>query len=300
MLFQEGPGRDLYRQIVWGPWRSAMMRAPLGAELRASRALGRLAFSLLQSRRRQIDAAMRAAGAQTDSRTVRVSFETHFAHQYAGFMWHKINASSAKRVLRFVGREHLAVALSKGRGVIVAQPHMGLPQLPLHVLGAEGYPVHQVAGGPNAVAFSPGGGRAIRVRRQLESSLQAQLHDGRGFLRPLVRALQGGDIVFTACDGTGGGEELGRRSAEIVCGSPYQMPVLAEWLAERTGAPVVPCGTWWDTRGRLKTQFEAPLYTNITECLAEQLTCWLRGHPEAWHFWDQWHAGAGGLLTLAA
>jgi lauroyl/myristoyl acyltransferase len=159
------------------------------------------------------------------------------------------------------------------------------------------------------VELSRIGQRSAAIRASLESRICAQLHDGKNYLRPLLRILKGNGVVFTACDGTGGGEELGRREIATVLGRPMLLPVFPLWLGLKTGAPVL---TLIPSRNRgpgapYLAEFGPPLTLGgvrdkgamdaALAALAERLERALRTHPGDWHFWDALHAGAGGLLS---
>lgn len=296
MRFGESPLKDAYRLVVWGPGRVSMERAPPPWELRASRGLGRVAGATLRARRRRLEATLTdALGDRELARAAaREAFATHFANQYVGFSFGKVTRETAGRYLVFDGLEYLERARARGRGVVVAHPHMGLPQLPLHVLGLRGVPVHQVGGGHPEVPLSPVGRWAARTRDRLEDRIAATLHDGGNYVRPVLRALQAGEVVFTACDGTGGGTELGRRQRHTVLGRGYALPVFPGWLAERSGAEVVTLVCHGHgTRQRAELR---PVEGAVLERIAGRLDGWLRTWPGQWHAWDSWHGGPGGLL----
>ncbi|MBN2798187.1 MAG: lysophospholipid acyltransferase family protein [Deltaproteobacteria bacterium] len=294
MVFAEGALKDLYRLWAWGPWRASLGVLPAGNEVRANRQLGRLAAAALPAQRAALRATLAGAlGARPElDAVVTQLFETHFANQYVGLSFQRMTLETAPRYLHLTGREHLDQALRAGRGVILAHPHLGLPQLPLHLLGLEGYPVHQVGGGAPAQALSALGTVAARTRRRLEGGLAATLHDGTGFVRPVVRALERGEVVLTACDGTGGGQELGRREVCQVLGRRMRLPVFSAWLAEHTGAAVLPLHCY--RAGPLyQADVSPPLAPeDLTAQLATLLDGWLRAHPGEWHFWDQWRPGS--------
>ena len=300
MVFGENALKDVYRRLVWGPWRRMLEAAPAGFELRANASLGRLMSHL--SPRSDLSERLTEAGA-TDRRAVREIYETHFMNQYVGFSFAKITATSWPDYLELRGREHLDAALEHG-GVILAHPHMGLPQLPLHVLGLLGYAAHQVGGGRTNVALSATGQRVADLRASLEHRICARLHDGSAYLRPVLRALRSGEIVFTACDGTGGGEELGRRQPVPVLGRTMAMPVFPAWLAAQTGASLLTLTTWRSSGTRFTSEIgpkrAVPSVEAATESLGVWLTAAIREHPGDWHFWDAWHAGDGGLLVPAS
>ena len=315
MVFDEHPLKDLYRTLVWGPYRRLMEAAPPGVEIRASRRLGRLVCKRSPQRRELLRAHLRDGIGDHPNldRMVRECFETHFANQYVGFTFQKVTRHNWETFLQLQGRKHLDDAVAAGKGVVVAHPHMSLPQLPLHVLGLLDYDVHQIGGGKPDVVLSKAGERAAAVRAGLESRIQATLHDGTAYIRPILRALRDGGVVFTACDGTGGGHELGRREVVRVLGRPMKLPVFAIWAGLRLKVPVIPMVPWRNHMNGAwyMARFEEPLqlsgsHKNPEDLraglaqLAERFERWLRLHPGDWHFWDKWTTEDGGLLEANA
>jgi lauroyl/myristoyl acyltransferase len=299
MVFGENPLKDAYRLAVWGPYRKALEAAPDGVELAANRALGRLACKAMPRRRELIRSHLRdALGEHPDlDRWTRETFETHFTNQYVGITFAKVGADNWDDYLRFVGKSHLDDALASGKGVVVAHPHTALPQLPLHVLGLQGYDVHQVGGGVTHVELSRVGRKVADLRASLESRIAAKLHDGKQYVRPLLRVLKAGGVVFTACDGTGGGDELGRREVFDVLGRRMKLPVFATWLAEKSGATVITLHTTRDRLNDAKYVAElGPPVDGMPE-IAARMGRWLRHSPGDWHFWDAWQTGPHGLLS---
>lgn len=231
------------------------------------------------------------------------AFGTHLVNQYLPFSFSGMTRANASRYLRIEGESHLREALGRGRGVVLMHPHMGPAQLPLCVLGLMGYPMHQVGGG-RVAGLSVRGERAAAFRHDLEKALPATMHDGRGFLRPVLRALSAGGVVMATCDGTGGGEELGRRLVRSVFGQPMKLPVGALYLALRAEAPLLTLHTFWNPERRpvcvARIGPEVPLDRAVplprglelgADLVAAFLEEVLRARPEDWHFWDQFEPG---------
>jgi KDO2-lipid IV(A) lauroyltransferase len=234
------------------------------------------------------------------------AFASHFANQYISFSFTKCDEQSWPSYLAFCGLDRLEAARDRGKGVVIAHPHMGPAQLPLHVLGLLGWPLIQVGGGRvTEVELSDTGRWAAEQRKVLESRMPVRVHDGRAYLRPLLRHLGEGGVVMTAADGTGGGEELGRRIEVRVLGHSMPLPMGPAWLAARTGAALIPmcCA---------RNPGDGPLYLAevgeeipvpgadmaaaevATGALAHWLDGVLRAHPGDWLFWDGFRPG--GLL----
>lgn len=305
MIFPESVARDAWRLVAWGPWRLLSSTLPPGWDLAANRALGKAAARVAPGTRSRVEANVRRAlGAQADAPLIaREAFCTHFAHQYLPASFPRIRAENAFWYLRIQGLERLDALLGDGRGAVLVHPHMGPVQLPLCVLGVLGYPVHQVGGG-RVAGLSRTGRWAARVRGSLEATLPASVHDARGYLRPVLRVLQAGGIVLAPCDGTGGGEEIGRRMPRSVLGHPMRIAVGPAWLAWRAGVPLLPLvvhpseglgPAWTATIGEpLPLPRDLPtgdVLERGADLLAAFLEEALRRWPGEWLFWDQFEPG---------
>ncbi len=305
MIFEESPLRDAYRLSIWGPYRQLVVRLPRGWELGAHRRLGRLVALASRGSRARIERNLARAFPQRDdlSELAARSFGTHFQHQYLPVSFPRIDRESLGRYVEIRGLEQVDAALSAGRGVVLMHPHMGPVQLPLHGMGVLGYPVHQLGGGV-VTGLSRVGEWAAASRRELEASMPVTVHDGKGFLRPILRAISEGGVIMATCDGTGGGQELGRRLVRPVCGQPMKVPVSPVWLAIQAEAPLLTLRTHRGSgrRHRWVTDISAPLelprglpkrqaLEQGADLVASFLTDSLTRYPEDWHFWDHFEPG---------
>lgn len=301
MVFGESPLKDLYRRVVWGPYRRTLGSLPAGSELQANRALGRLAFAGARGKRQRVEANLRRAFPDRDVRAIaRATFENHFADQYVSWTFGRIAAGEGSSYLRIEGMDRLERALGRG-GVVLMHPHMGCAQLPLCVLGARGLRVHQVGGGGVEGELSAEGRRVTALRHRLEQQIPATIWDGSRSIRGLVRALEGGDVALSAVDGTGGGRELGRRLPRRVLGQTMNVPVGAVFLALKSGAALLPLHTFFSGDGYV-SRIGNPLHIDRelptrqaleagADLVAAHLQGWLSAHPGDWHFWDEFEPG---------
>ena len=303
MVFGESPLKDVYRRLVWGPYRRALGRLPAGTELRANRLLGRVAWRGARSQRERVLRNLeRAFPDRGDLEAVaEQTFQNHFADQYVSWTFARIAAGEGTDYVQLRGLEHLDAALAEG-GAVLMHPHMGCAQLPLCQLGALGYAVNQVGGGGVEGPISEEGQRVTALRHQLEEEVPGRIWDGRS-LRPLIRVLEAGEVVLSAVDGTGGGKELGRRYEREVLGQRMRVPVGAVYLALKSGAALLPLHTWYEARnGGYCSTLGEPVALDrdlpVREALergadlvAEHLDGWLRAHPGDWHFWDEFEPG---------
>ncbi len=305
MVFGESRIKDLYRRVVWGPYRQAFDHLPPGTEVRANRLLGRVVARAARGKREQVAKNLvRAFPGEDTAPIIDQLFQTHFMEQYISWSFHRLDRDTWPRYLRLEGRGHLDEALAAGRGAVLVHPHMGAAQMPLAVLGVLGYAVNQIGGGGVDVPLSPTGKWAEGMRHGLEERIQARIWDGTGFLRPVLRALGDNEVVLTAMDGTGGGREMGRRLTRTVLGQPMNLPVGGLYLALRSGAPLLPLVTYaaHDGGSLFVSEIGAPVVLDrearvrdALETGADQVALLLdrqlRAHPGDWHFWDEFQPG---------
>jgi lauroyl/myristoyl acyltransferase len=177
----------------------------------------------------------------------------------------------------------------------------------LHLGKADAFAVHGAPFASSLLAAVAGdalarlGASAERAR--LEARMPVKLQDGTGYLRGVLRALQAGEVVLTACDGTGGGQELGRRYERVVLGQRMRLPVGGFYLAKRGNARLHPLVTVRDPQdarrhlsvigpqlllgtGDLKQVLEDG--ADRTALLLEDM---LRRYPGQWLFWDAFKPG---------
>lgn len=306
MVFGESRLKDVYRQVVWGPYRRFCGALPAGWELRSNRLLGRGVHALSQGKRRRLRTNLSRAlpGTASFDAITRACFQTHFVEQYISWSFERIGRETASSYLEIEGLEALEELRNEGRGAVLVHPHMGPAQLPLCVLGHMGFEMHQVGGGGVAHEMSERGKACEALRHRLEEGIPATIWDGQNYLRPLIRALENGAFVLTALDGTGGGQELGRRVTQKVCGQPMRLPVGSAWLALASGAALLPLHTHYiggqgapfrSVVGReIPLDRQAPrrqALNSAAEALSLFMERVLTRHPGDWHFWDEFEPG---------
>ncbi len=145
------------------------------------------------------------------------------------------------------GREHLDAALAKGRGVIMAVPHMGSWDMAGSYAGALGYPISAVA------ERFPGSLDDAVVRTRQRFGLNV-ITLGRSAVRGITQALQANAIVALLCDlEQGPGVTVrffGRRS--VVPGGPAA-------IALKTGATLMPACQYATSPGLHHVHLDPPL-----------------------------------------
>ena len=306
MRFGESIAKDLYRLLVWGPYRGIVGRMPAGSELAAHRALAALAYRVAREKRLRVRTNLgRAfpAGRDLDALVSRC-FAAHFEQQYLCFSFPRITIDNWSRYLDFEGLGHLRQSLDAGKGVVLMHPHMGPAQLPLCVLGVMGYDMLQVAGSPAGDGLSARGLWAGELRHSLEQSMPVQIQDGTRYLRPVLRVLERGGVVLTAMDGTGTEREIGRRLERELLGQRVALPVGPIWLALQTGAQLHTLVTVSPEPGEavhrsligppMSLDRDAPLAQALesgVDSMVVELERLLRAYPGDWHFWDAFEPG---------
>lgn len=141
------------------------------------------------------------------------------------------------------GRDHLADARARGRGVLLTLAHFGANQLVMPALGHLGVPLHQLGAPPTAwlsrlegTRTTPAWARVQQRRWEREQALPARHIDVFGFLRPAFSALEANEVVAIAVDGGGG-----RRWAQVpFLGRTATLSTQSVELSRRTGAALLP------------------------------------------------------------
>lgn len=176
------------------------------------------------------------------------------------------------------GREHLDAALAKGRGVIMAVPHMGSWDVAGSYAAALGYQISAVA------ERFPGSLNDAVVNTRQRFGLSV-IMIGRAAVRALTEALHANHIVALLCDlEQGPGTEIrffGRRA--IVPGGPAA-------LAIKTGAALMPATQYATGLGRYHIHLDPPLAVRegetkerLTQRVIDRFEQFIRERPEQWY-----------------
>jgi len=176
------------------------------------------------------------------------------------------------------GREHLDAALAKGRGAIMAVPHMGSWDMAGSYAGALGYPIVAVA------ERFPGSlnDAVVRTRQRFGLNVIAL---GRSAVRGITQALQANAIVALLCDLEQGPgipvRFFGRRA--IVPGGPAA-------IALKTGASLMPACQYATSPGRHHVHLEPPLTwlagetkEGLMQRVVSHFEDFIRERPDQWY-----------------
>lgn len=176
------------------------------------------------------------------------------------------------------GREHLDAALKKGRGVIMAVPHMGSWDMAGSYAAALGYRVWAVA-----EKFPGSLDDAVVATRQSFGMKVVTL--GRAAVRTLTEALQSNGVVALVCDleqGPGVQVRFFGRSA-IVPGGPAA-------LALKNGAAVIPAAQYSTSPGHYHVHLDAPLELSagdtkegVMQRVVSRFEDFIRERPDQWY-----------------
>ena len=176
------------------------------------------------------------------------------------------------------GRDRLDAALSRGRGAIMAAPHMGSWDMAGSYAGALGYRISAVAD-----RFPGSLNEAVVATRQRFGMNVIMV--GRGAVRSLTEALRANHIVALLCDlEQGPGVDVrffGRRA--VVPGGPAA-------LAIKTGAALMPACQYVTAPGRYKIELDAPLSIgegetkeHVMQRVVDRFEVFIWERPDQWY-----------------
>ena len=175
------------------------------------------------------------------------------------------------------GREHLDAALARGRGAIVAVPHMGSWDMIASYAGVIGYRIVAV------VDPFPDSLNASIVRSRERFGLRV-VQVGRAAVRALTQALAANSVVALLCDlEHGPGVDVrffGRRA--VVPGGPAA-------LALKTGAALLPMYQYSTAPGRYHANIDPELAwdkaetkENLMQRIIRRFEDFIRERPDQW------------------
>ncbi|MGK5529281.1 phosphatidylinositol mannoside acyltransferase [Streptomyces sp. URMC 129] len=183
------------------------------------------------------------------------------------------------------GMHHVTEGLARGRGVIVALPHMGNWDLAgAWLVTALNTPFVTVAERLKPETLYD---RFVAYREGL--GMEVLPHTG-GSLGKLARRLRGGGLVALVAD-----RDLSASGVEVsFFGETARMPAGPAMLAQQTGALLLPAALWYDEtpvmRGRVhppvpvpETGTRAERTAAMTQVLADTFAAEIAAHPQDWH-----------------
>jgi lauroyl/myristoyl acyltransferase len=175
------------------------------------------------------------------------------------------------------GLEHLAQALARRRGVLMALPHMGSWDNTGSYGGALGYPIMAVTG------RFPGSLNDAVVQTRQRYGL-AVLQVGRPAVREIIQALHANGMVGLVCD-----QEEGPGVEVRFFGRNAVVPSGPAALAIKTGAALMPAYQYMTESGRHHIHLEAALTglagetkENLMQRVVHRFEAFIRERPDQW------------------
>lgn len=176
------------------------------------------------------------------------------------------------------GLDHLDAALAKGRGAIMAVPHMGSWDMAGSYAGALGYPISAVA------ERFPGSLNDAVVRTRQRFGLKV-ITLGRSAVRAITQALEANAVVPLLCDleqGPGVSVRFfGRRS--VVPGGPAA-------IALKTGAALLPAYQYATSPGHHHIHLDPPLAwpagetkDGLMQRVVSRFEDFIKERPDQWY-----------------
>jgi lauroyl/myristoyl acyltransferase len=205
-------------------------------------------------------------------------------------------AEVAERMTIESGYEHLKDAMARGKGVVMALPHVGSWEWGGYFLASDGFPMTSVAEQvepPELFEWF------IEQRRAMGLTIVALGADSSG---AVLRALRAGGLVGLLCDR----DLVGNGVPVEFFGERTTLPAGPATLALRTGATlisaVVYSGPGRDHTGVISPPFDTTRRGNlradvarITQDIARQLETFIARAPEQWHmFQPNWPSDTDG------
>jgi phosphatidylinositol dimannoside acyltransferase len=272
--------------LVISPLGVAIEALPLSLQHALGDGLGLLMWLLGGSRRRDTAANFAALLETTPESPVarRLARRAFASFGRMSLDFFALTAVSDAQILERVdvgGYTLVDQALQRGRGVILALPHLGSWDLAARVGLALHYPITAVAEGGWGTAFVA----AARAGTGLKVYARGQS------LRPLLRALANNEPVCLISDMVPPGA---RGIVVQFAGQRACLPEGPARLAVHSGAPIVPCTAIPFPDGSGKAWASTALYPPeagslaermqaLTQALAREYEALIRQYPEQWY-----------------
>lgn len=181
---------------------------------------------------------------------------------------------------------HLDEALAKGRGAVVALPHLANYDL----AGAWVASVLRLPFATVAERLKPESlfDRFVAYRESL--GMEVLPHTGGSAFGTLARRLRAGGLICLVAD-----RDLSASGIEVdFFGERARMPGGPALLAQQTGAALLPVTLWYDTAPLMRGRIHAPVAVPeagkraektsvMTQALADAFAAGIAEHPEDWH-----------------
>lgn len=229
----------------------------------------------------------RVQGPEADVRRAARSVFVNYGRYWAETFWlHPRRLDSILARTTIEGIQHLHAARDSGRGVILALPHVGNWEVAGLRAAAEQARVL-------AVAEELGNERIVQWFITMRNMMQIDVviaRKGSRVTRELLERLKAGGVIALLCD-----RDLSGRGIPVTLfGEETTLPAGPISLAERTGAIVLPVGTYFERGAGHAFEVHPPLdlppgddpaerIREGTQRLAEVVERIVRRAPEQWH-----------------
>lgn len=261
---------------------------PVPAASLAARGLGRVFARTMDGRREMLRRHLRrVVGPSTSDadldRLVVAAFDSYARYWLESFRLASMTRDELEATMSWEGLSRLDEALGRGKGVILALPHLGAWDFGGAWLAAVGHPLTVVV-----ETLEPPELFAWFAELRESFGLTVVAH-GPAAGSLLLRALRGNGIIALLSD-----RDLARTGIEVdFFGERTTLPAGPATLALRTGATILPCTIYYEGAGHLGI-VRPPVDTTrrgslredvarITQALAGELEGMIRRAPEQWH-----------------
>lgn len=306
MIFVKLLIKDFSRWLFWYPFRWFMTAIPISLAYKIGDFMAWLIYLVNGRRKAKIRYELskmhlgRTLSEQEIQHIIKIGVYMFFWNQLDVLLYPKLMKQPIEYYTELVGEENLKQALAKGKGVIIAHPHIANAQMLMPALVYRGYPLNQVGLTPEdlmeeqdseshvpeslqtpppaltkereskgMVEGARGGmppptpmlERVLKLMHTLEVSLPAKFVYLRQSLLPAFRCLKRNELLAIAIDGAGG---RNRVFVNLVGrkASFSQGPVA---IALREGAPILPLYTMRLTPSyRHRIILDSPIELTIT------------------------------------
>lgn len=279
------PGRKRPQLLAASYWAGARVLRAMPAGLRHAAATpGGVAWFWLSAGQRRAALDNYAAALGRDSsdpevaRVARRAFENYGRMLMEFVLIGSLTPEELAGRVTDDGREHLDAALARGRGAIMAVPHMGSWDMAGSYGGVLGYRMSAVA------ERFPGSLNDAVVRTRSRFGLEV-ITLGRPAVRAIADALQANRVVALLCDleqGPGVGVRFFGRPA-VVPGGPAA-------FALKTGAALMPSCQWSTGPGRHHVHMDPPLELGegetkeaVMQRVVARFEEFIKEHPDQWY-----------------
>ena len=292
-------GRAMTKYLMYRGMAAGMGRMPLPLADGIARGVARVmalrggaALDMNERHMRRVLASECVAGVEPDPALIRRwsmrTFDSYARYWCDGArLPYESEAGVRARWQLLSGREHLRAAMDRGRGIVMALPHVGSWEWGGYWLGLEHMPMTAVV-----ERLEPEQLFEFFVGQRAAMGLTA-VPLGDGSSSALLRALKANEIAGLVSD-----RDLVGNGVEVeFFGEKTTLPAGAATLALRTGAPLLPVvvysgpGNWHtgvvhpplDTsrQGRMREDI-----VRVTQDLATTFEHDIRARPEQWHLFQ--------------